>query len=693
MTRLTIALALLGFAVSSCTAENPGDEFNIPPEEDDLVAPDGKSDTGYFSTLATELEGELVGELVLEADAEAREALTSEWRREQLVTSQLKFAKSQLNAEQLHLNLGAGEMSNVNAREESGKVIISYTMRVETIVSFEELRAAGIDDPAHLQDRTFNFRVPSDPRNMFSRAGEACAEGFDAGSLADYNYFYYFKPDKDGCEAAVGIGAGTFTVRSLLPTGNTYPEYDVLVDDGRVEVVAFYGAAGHEDEVSYWDWGMREWREFTQTLRARGFAEMGVADPDTGKGKRFVRNRAGLEEIVDVISPEDLHALNNDTDGLFGRMVRSHEIVLYLGHSFYGSLSVLDDPATYAPDTYQIFFIGSCWSYEYYTKQIFRNKANSADPTGWALADVVNDTETGWFHNNAEFSRIILTNVFAGAENGGREGEGEGARRYHWQRIIEAMNQHAVDTQRSTNTETHEIMGVSGVRTNRFDPDGTPPPPPVGDWQEHAVRVESAHPYANDVAESFEVVAPPGATAIRIHFERLATEARYDAIEVYDEGGTMVGSFDGIHNDLYTADITGSRATIRLRSDYSVTEWGFAIDHLLYRSDGTAPPMWTSEPVSVASAHPYTNDFDMRYAVNAPAGATQMRIHFTKIDTESRYDFVEVYDGAGTLVQRYDGVHADLMTAPIMGNAAEVRLVTDYSVTSWGFDVDQVEYQ
>ena len=83
---------------------------------------------------------------------------------------------------------------------------------------------------------------------------------------------------------------------------------------------------------------------------------------------------------------------------------------------------------------------------------------------------MVNDTESGWFHNMAEFSRILLTNLLAGVETGGKDGR----RYYTWFNVVSAMNDHAVQTFRSWNTETHEIIGVSGVRNNRYDPEARP---------------------------------------------------------------------------------------------------------------------------------------------------------------------------------------------------------------------------
>jgi serine protease len=42
------------------------------------------------------------------------------------------------------------------------------------------------------------------------------------------------------------------------------------------------------------------------------------------------------------------------------------------------------------------------------------------------------------------------------------------------------MNKLAIESQAEHNSETHEIFGVSGVRTNRFDPTGNVEPDPDG---------------------------------------------------------------------------------------------------------------------------------------------------------------------------------------------------------------------
>ena len=467
-----VVLAILGLLFSGIYCGEDGDQLEpTPPEEEDLIPPtDGKYDTGYLSTLATEVEGEFSGVLRLdikEMEESEVEELKEEfelgsWRAKSLIMDQIKFGKKKLNTELLHMNLYTDDLEIEEVNLEEDRLVVKYKARLESIVTFEELEEAGtsIDE---ILDKETVVKLPADPRNLYDRVGDKCAEGFDEGSLANYNYFYYFNPDKEGCD--IELVTASFVVHSLAPTDDTvYPEYDMLIEDGKITVAVFFGAAEHSEEVSSWDWGVREWRQFIHDIENRGFRKV----EDLNPGQRFKRERAGIEEIIDVISPYDLHALTHDTNGLFKKAVKEHEIIIYDGHSFYGSLNVLRDKDAYPEKTYQIFFMNSCWSYEYYTRQIFENKATEEDPRGWKYADVVNNTEPGWFHNGAEETRILLTNIFKGAETGGID---EYGRYYTWANIIGAMNRFAIERWRSWGTDCHEIYGVSGVKGNRYDPE------------------------------------------------------------------------------------------------------------------------------------------------------------------------------------------------------------------------------
>jgi hypothetical protein len=101
----------------------------------------------------------------------------------------------------------------------------------------------------------------------------------------------------------------------------------------------------------------------------------------------------------------------------------------------------------------------------------------------------------------------------------------------------------------------------------------------------------------------------------------------------------------------------------------------------------------TVESYSLESSHPYTNNFDYTWTITE-AGATQIRVHFTKIDVESNYDFVYVYDDAGAQLHKLTGLYSSGgWSAWSTGDSIQVRLDTDYSVTDWGFAIDQIEFE
>jgi len=91
------------------------------------------------------------------------------------------------------------------------------------------------------------------------------------------------------------------------------------------------------------------------------------------------------------------------------------------------------------------------------------------------------------------------------------------------------------------------------------------------------------------------------------------------------------------------------------------------------------------------TAHPYGNrasDFRQLYA---PAGTAKVRLVVAgRFELENNYDFLEVYswvNGAWKLVKRYTGTVGPAATDALVGQYHYLRLVSDSSVTKYGFDV------
>jgi hypothetical protein len=79
-------------------------------------------------------------------------------------------------------------------------------------------------------------------------------------------------------------------------------------------------------------------------------------------------------------------------------------------------------------------------------------------------------------------------------------------------------------------------------------------------------------------------------------------------------------------------------------------------------------------------------------------GASQIALHFERITTEANYDFLRIKNAAGTVLWT---VHGNVITGGtgsafgrtdgwciIPGNSITIELVTDYSVTSFGYRTD-----
>lgn len=98
------------------------------------------------------------------------------------------------------------------------------------------------------------------------------------------------------------------------------------------------------------------------------------------------------------------------------------------------------------------------------------------------------------------------------------------------------------------------------------------------------------------------------------------------------------------------------------------------------------------------SVHPYTNNLNKTYTAAlstvVPGCTQQVRFHFNSLRTEANYDFVNVLNPDGTVLESLTGNKDNSWTNWVsLGTtkSAELQLVTDYSVTANGFVIDQVD--
>jgi hypothetical protein len=170
-----------------------------------------------------------------------------------------------------------------------------------------------------------------------------------------------------------------------------------------------------------------------------------------GKAVRFTYTKANVAIAIDLYDPT-----KTELTPQFRSALSKYQLVFFNGHSVYGTRDLLTDDASFS-DRYQIVMMHSCRSYPYYVRQVFRAKATSEDPSGWANADVVATGESSYPTDSPRTLKPLLEGLLDGmalAESG------TGAGAPSWNAIVKKMND-----------RTSGIMyGVAGVRTNTWKP-------------------------------------------------------------------------------------------------------------------------------------------------------------------------------------------------------------------------------
>ncbi len=478
------ALLLATAALTSACATSGEEDVDMPGFESFA---DGKEDTAYIGSRAAEMNAVFTGKVrvavpgktaaELATLAAAIKAEPSSWTHRDItgqVTEQIKYARNALKIEKLNLNLEGGSPTFSAVTVSDGGLERAYEVTVESLVKFKELEAQGLK-PADLVGKVVEPRLPLMPAGLLERISNKCATDPDdpnavvpVADLGAHNLFYYFDPARTGCPLGAGdLVTAHYEIRSSLDAPTAYPEYDRLVADKKVTMGIIFGQIEH-GELQSNDWGFISFNAMTSSFRQKGFRV--TAQLEGSKGHRMAKTyTGGLVVEIEMWNPRSFaDTVDRDlSNQAFRDIMKRNEVIYYNGHAFYGSLTVLDEKSAYPDATYQIIFMDACWSYAYYTKQIFRNKATEADPTGYALTDVINNTEPGI--TGSEHTAVVLYDqLFTGAAKVHAK---RSARLYSWNNIVKYMNEHADRRAAARGPDNHpdpEIYGVSGARDNAY---------------------------------------------------------------------------------------------------------------------------------------------------------------------------------------------------------------------------------
>jgi hypothetical protein len=409
--------------------------------ESELGGAKGKADTGWLGDTSFEVGGTLEATVVHEATGEWAKLATDRALQEKLVDLQLKFGKNGAAEKGWRLNQLADKVEILGAVTDGERVAVRYRAEVDLI----RKRSGGLPALEELSERELTLLLPEDPIGVYAKVEDRCAEGHDSG-LGEYNYYYYFapnkqKPDSEEKLCDLGMREAALKITKVYQTATVYPEYDKLrgLIDEEQGIVGFRVAI--VPMGSEFAGGNR--RTLEEKLKLNGERSK------DGESTRYVLRKEKVEVTIDLF--EGGYYSSN-----FRKAIGDYQVVLYDGHSSYGTLDLLTDPKAYH-DGYQIVVMDSCRSYEYYARQVFRAKASASDPTGFAGADVIGTGMPAPVSDSGKIIEPVLTGLTDGLAAIER---GEPEQATSWQAIISRLNSITWDS----------VYGAAGARANAWQP-------------------------------------------------------------------------------------------------------------------------------------------------------------------------------------------------------------------------------
>ena len=138
----------------------------------------------------------------------------------------------------------------------------------------------------------------------------------------------------------------------------------------------------------------------------------------------------------------------------------------------------------------------------------------------------------------------------------------------------------------------------------------------------------------------------------------------------------------------YTASASG---TFYVRVDGYQSAYSSIDDYeLTITFTPAATAQWYYINRIMETAHPYANNTNTTQTYSQP-GAQRVAVHFVQFETELNYDFVYIKDKNNSTIATHHGTKSAFW-AEVTGDQINVNFVSDYSVTKWGYKIDQVAY-
>jgi hypothetical protein len=405
---LAVVAGAAGCATDTSEPSGPSGDQTLG--NDDLVKPEeGKADS---SALAAFVDFEFDGEVLLD----------STWNIESSVEDQLLYTIGHLNGDNSVGRLDHIELTNIQKTEEGGKTLVRYRAKLPV--------AWG--DRTHVPT-SYTLKLPRDGSysgyQAFTEKYKHDCVDYGAHDVDSGSMWYYYRPNNSSCSLdAADILTTTATVKpSPNSTTGKYPEYDMVWQDGALNVVAIFGK--YEDgATSSSDAGIAAYNEFVSAVKSKLSSNQltttpssvpsspGVAHPDI----QFKGTLAdGKPVTITALLVDNVRTPGPEFDARYEDLSTTADFIVYNGHAGLGAnIRALAQKGKWATGQYAIFFENGCDSYAYVDSALWESHAavNPDDPKGTKYLDVVVNAMPAYFHSDSEATMAIANALMNPAE-------------------------------------------------------------------------------------------------------------------------------------------------------------------------------------------------------------------------------------------------------------------------------------
>jgi len=410
------------------------------------INPGGKDDSGWIGADTFEVDVQIRSTVQEEALYEWGDLATDPELQAKLVDEQIKFIKTTAESYGWRFNQLAADVVIKSIDTEDDLVTIEYQATADMLGRYR----GGLPALEDIDPIEFSASVPLDPEGFSYSDIESCSEVDESHSVAAYNFHYYFAPQREDCTLPLFDAAVEIT--EVFNRATVYPEYAELMQDLGEGHVGFTAAlvpnSGDDDPMS-------RYNAHADMLERALHLEGVLAEDETYT--RYTWDDGAVRLVIDLYDPTKI-PWTTGFAAAFRERLGEYTLIHYNGHSAYGTKHLLDQPESFS-DAYQIIVMHSCQAYAYYTRQVFRAKATEADPSGFALADVVATGKSSYPSGSPQVMRVLLKSLMEGMVSI-QNGDPEGAR--NWLNIARAMK---------SATWGDIMYGIAGARTNTWQPE------------------------------------------------------------------------------------------------------------------------------------------------------------------------------------------------------------------------------